>query len=161
MMSPNGNIFCLTGPLYGEFTGRRWIHRTKATDAQLCCFLWSAPWINGWVNIREAGDWRRHRSHYDVIVMVYKIFWFWIKCIFLIAFLSHVTTITLAIWYLRYSNEYFFYIGWQTISITSHLGVVSLIILQYFSNIYIYIYSYGSQIDAMQQFATNSLTYIH
>ena len=26
-------------------------------------------WINGWVNIREAGDLRRHRSHYDVTVM--------------------------------------------------------------------------------------------
>ena len=26
-------------------------------------------WINGWVNIREAGDLRRHRAHYDVIVM--------------------------------------------------------------------------------------------
>ena len=27
-------------------------------------------WINGWVNNREAGDLRRRRSHYDVIVMV-------------------------------------------------------------------------------------------
>ena len=26
-------------------------------------------WINCWVNNREAGDLRRHRSHYDVIVM--------------------------------------------------------------------------------------------
>ena len=26
-------------------------------------------WINGWVNNREAGDLRRHRCHYDVIVM--------------------------------------------------------------------------------------------
>ena len=25
--------------------------------------------INGWVNNREAGDFRRHRGHYDVIVM--------------------------------------------------------------------------------------------
>ena len=25
-------------------------------------------WINGWVNNREAGDKRRHRDHYDVIV---------------------------------------------------------------------------------------------
>ena len=25
--------------------------------------------INGWVNSREAGDLRRHRAHYDVIVM--------------------------------------------------------------------------------------------
>ena len=27
-------------------------------------------WINGWVNSREAGDLRRHCSHYDVIVMI-------------------------------------------------------------------------------------------
>ena len=26
-------------------------------------------WINGWVHIREAGDLRRYRAHYDVIVM--------------------------------------------------------------------------------------------
>ena len=26
-------------------------------------------WINGWVNNREAGDLRRYRAHYDVIVM--------------------------------------------------------------------------------------------
>ena len=29
-------------------------------------------WINGWVNIREAGDLKRHRAHY--IYMVYIIF---------------------------------------------------------------------------------------
>ena len=27
-------------------------------------------WMNGWVNNREAGDLRRHRAHYDVIVMI-------------------------------------------------------------------------------------------
>ena len=27
-------------------------------------------WINGWVNNRKAGDLRRHRAHYDVIVMI-------------------------------------------------------------------------------------------
>ena len=26
-------------------------------------------WINGWVNNRQAGDLRRYRAHYDVIVM--------------------------------------------------------------------------------------------
>ena len=26
-------------------------------------------WINGWVNNREAGDLRRHRGHYHVILM--------------------------------------------------------------------------------------------
>ena len=27
-------------------------------------------WTTGWVNNREAGDLRRHRTHYDVIVMI-------------------------------------------------------------------------------------------
>ena len=26
-------------------------------------------WINGWVNSRDAGDLRRHRANYDVIIM--------------------------------------------------------------------------------------------
>ena len=43
MMLLNGNIFCITGPLFGEFTGHRWIPPTMASEAELCCFLWSAP----------------------------------------------------------------------------------------------------------------------
>ena len=31
-------------------------------------------WINDWVNNREAGDLRRYRAHYEVIVMVQDIF---------------------------------------------------------------------------------------
>ena len=40
MTSLNGNIFRVTGPLCGEFTGHRWIPRTKASDAEPWCFLW-------------------------------------------------------------------------------------------------------------------------
>ena len=43
MTSSNGNIFRVTGHLCGEFTGHRWIPRTKACDVELWCFLWSAP----------------------------------------------------------------------------------------------------------------------
>ena len=43
MTSSNGNIFCVTGPLWGESTGYRWIILTKVSDAELWCFLWSAP----------------------------------------------------------------------------------------------------------------------
>ena len=39
MTSSNGNIFRVTGLLFGEFTGVRWIPRTKASDAELWCFL--------------------------------------------------------------------------------------------------------------------------
>ena len=42
------------------------IHRSP----ELWCFLWAAPWINCWVNNRVAGDLKRHRAHYDVIVMI-------------------------------------------------------------------------------------------
>ena len=39
----NENIFHITGPLWGEATGDRWIPLTKASDAEFWCFLWSAP----------------------------------------------------------------------------------------------------------------------
>ena len=42
MTSSNGTIFRVTGHLCGEFTGPRWIPSTKASDAELWCFLWSA-----------------------------------------------------------------------------------------------------------------------
>ena len=35
-------------------------------------------WINAWVNNCEAGDLRRHRTHYDVIVM-FVAYWNWIN----------------------------------------------------------------------------------
>ena len=43
MTSSNGNIFRVIGPLCGEITGHRWISFTKASDAELWCFLWSTP----------------------------------------------------------------------------------------------------------------------
>ena len=64
MTSSNGNIFRVAGHLCREFPGHRWIPSTKASDAELWCFLWSAPEYN-----REAGDLRRHHTHYDVTVM--------------------------------------------------------------------------------------------
>ena len=36
-------LFRVTDHLCGEFTGHRWIPRKKASDAELWCFLWSAP----------------------------------------------------------------------------------------------------------------------
>ena len=42
-------------------------------------------WINGWVNNREAGDLRRYRAHYDVIVM---------SIIFFEFTKSHIVTVT-------------------------------------------------------------------
>ena len=43
MTSSNGNIFRVTGHLCRELTGHRGSPRTKVSDAELWCFLWSAP----------------------------------------------------------------------------------------------------------------------
>ena len=43
MTSSNETIFRVTGLLCREFTGLRWIPRTKASDVEIWCFLWSAP----------------------------------------------------------------------------------------------------------------------
>ena len=42
-------------------------HKGQWPGALMFSLIW--VWINGWVNIREAGDLRRHRAHYDVIAM--------------------------------------------------------------------------------------------
>ena len=68
MTSSNGNIFRVTGPLWRESTGDRWLPLTKASDAELWCFLWYCAWTNAWTNNRDAGDLRRNRAHYNVIV---------------------------------------------------------------------------------------------
>ena len=49
-------------PVTGEFPSQsQW--RGALMFSLICA------WINGWANNREAGDLRRHRAHYDVIVM--------------------------------------------------------------------------------------------
>ena len=51
------------------------IHRSRVNSPHkgqwrgALMFLWSAPWINERVTNRQAGDLRRHRAHYDIIVM--------------------------------------------------------------------------------------------
>ena len=44
---------------------------------QSLMFSLTCVWINGWVNNREAGDLRRYRAYYDVIVMR-AYFWIWL-----------------------------------------------------------------------------------
>ena len=41
MTSSNENIFRVAGFLCGESAGHQWIPLTKASDADLWCFLWS------------------------------------------------------------------------------------------------------------------------
>ena len=76
MTSSNGNIFRVTGPLWGEFTSHRWIALTKSSDQELWCFLWSAPEQTVEQTIETpviwvcTSDFRRQRIHYDVTVMI-------------------------------------------------------------------------------------------
>ena len=42
-------------------------HKGQWRGALMFSLIW--VWINDWVNNREAGDLRRYRAHYDVIVM--------------------------------------------------------------------------------------------
>ena len=61
----------------------RGIHRSSVNSPHkgqwrgaLMFSLFSA-WINSWVNNRDAGDLRRHRTHYDVMVMKGH-HWWWV-----------------------------------------------------------------------------------
>ena len=73
MTSSNGNIFRVTGPLCGEFTGPGEFPAQRPVTRSFIVSL-ICVWINGWVNNREAGDLRRYRHHYDVIVMFLWLF---------------------------------------------------------------------------------------
>ena len=61
MTSSNGDIFRVTGHLWGEFTGHRWIPRTKASDAELWCLLWFA--LNKRLSKQSCDWWFETQSH--------------------------------------------------------------------------------------------------
>ena len=97
--SHNDVIKWKQSPLYwslcGEFTGHRWIPLTKASDADLWCFLWSA-WRNGSENNRDPGDLRRHHAHSDVTVR-FKCSQNYIKLFIIINGLLHYCSISIAL----------------------------------------------------------------
>ena len=70
MTSSNGNVFCVTGPLCGDFTTGSPVkspHKGQWHGALVFSLI--GAWINSWVNNWEAGDLRCHRVHYDVTAM--------------------------------------------------------------------------------------------
>ena len=69
MTSSNGNIFRVTGHLSGEFIRSQVNSPQKGQWRGALMFSLICTRINGWVNNGEAGDLRRHRTHYDAIVM--------------------------------------------------------------------------------------------
>ena len=70
MTSSNGNIFGVTGHLCGEFTGPPVNSPHKGQWRGALMFSLICVWVNGRETNREAGDLRRYRAHYEVIVMV-------------------------------------------------------------------------------------------
>ena len=62
MTSSNGNIFRVTGLLWGEFTGDRWPVNSPKKGRWRGALMFSliCARINDWVSNREAGDLRRH-----------------------------------------------------------------------------------------------------
>ena len=74
--SSNGKNFRITGPLCGEFTGPGEFPAQRPVNSPhkgqwrgALMFSLICAWINDWVNNHEAGDFRRHRGHYDVNIM--------------------------------------------------------------------------------------------
>ena len=69
MTSSNGNIFRVTVPLL------RGIHRSPVNSPHkgqwrgALMFSMICSWTIDRINTRDAGDLRRHRTHYDVILM--------------------------------------------------------------------------------------------
>ena len=69
MTSSNRNIFRVTGLLSGEFTGHRRIPLTKASDAELWCFLWAVP-EKQLSKISRRRWFETPSRYYDVTVML-------------------------------------------------------------------------------------------
>ena len=70
MTSSNGNISRVTGPLWGESTGHLSVnspHKGQWRGALMFSLIYA--WTNGWAKYRDAGDLRRHCTHYDVTVI--------------------------------------------------------------------------------------------
>ena len=77
MTSPNGNIFRVTGHLCGEFTGHRWIPRTKASavffDLRLNEWLRKQSW-GWWCETQSRPLWRHSNGRQSLPVrLLYSI----------------------------------------------------------------------------------------
>ena len=70
MTSSNGNIFRVTDHLCGEFTGLRWFPAQGPETRNFDVFF-DLSLNKRLSKTREAGDLRRYRTHYDVIVIIW------------------------------------------------------------------------------------------
>ena len=72
MKSSNGNLFRVTG-LFVWGIHRSPVnspHEGRWRGALMFFFFFICAWTNSWAHNGEAGDLRRHRGHYGVIVMI-------------------------------------------------------------------------------------------
>ena len=69
MTSSNGNISALLAPCAGN-SPVPVNSPHKGQWGRALMFSLICVWINSWVNSHEAGDLRRYRAHYDVIIMM-------------------------------------------------------------------------------------------
>ena len=70
MTSSNGNIFRVTGLLWGEIHWSPMDSPHKGQWHGALMFSLICAWTNGWANNRVADYLRRHRDYHDVTVMV-------------------------------------------------------------------------------------------
>ena len=87
-------------------------HKGQWRGALMFSFI--CAWIYSWVNDYEAGDLRRHRAHYDVIVMDFGYWLFWLSVI-LIAFACQLDELLYLRNFSMEYNRYHLHTRWQTI----------------------------------------------
>ena len=69
MTSSNGSIYRVTGVRGIHCSSVNSPHNGQWREALIFCLI--CVWMNGWVNNGKAGDLRRYRAHYNVIVMMW------------------------------------------------------------------------------------------
>ena len=75
MTSSNGNIFCVTGPLWGESIGHRWILLKKARPVTRNLDVFFDPHLNKRLSKnRDARDLRRHCNDQNITCDILNIF---------------------------------------------------------------------------------------
>ena len=89
-------FFGVTGHLCGEFTGPRWIPRTKASDGRLWCLLWSASFKRlsnqswgWWFKTLLRPLWRHCNDKFHYTMTQYQDCFYWYNILwFIISLLS-------------------------------------------------------------------------
>ena len=98
MTSSNGNIFRVIGPLWGKFTNQFVDSPHKGQWRGALMFSLTYDWTNNWANNQDAGDLRRHRTHYYVTVM-------WFTSVSSMVATVSIVELRDSIWFLTWWNK--------------------------------------------------------